>query len=538
MNPHELDELIEGKENYNLEFKAARSSFQIKNLHDYCAAIANEDGGYLLLGVDDNGNIVGTTAFGETWNGLAHSLSEHLSIRVKVYEVLHTRGRVLVFSISRHYIGKPVESKGGAYTYPIRDGESLVEMNADTYREITGELHEDFSAQTVAGVEVSQLNQDFLFDYRRRWAIHTKNDDHLRRKFKDMLSDVGMMRDGKLTFAALLLFGTESLLREYLPDAEIIFEWRNDANDIPYGARESWRVGFMGMIDSIWRTIESRNTTFRYQEGFVQREINAYDEKSIREAVTNAFAHRDYTVQGHSIIIKASPDRFYVENPGTFMKGVTVDNIMEKSVYRNRLLAESLEKINVMERSSQGVDTIFMRAIEDGKGRPSYNVTTDPSIQLAIPAKLVDEDFVKFFEDAINKRGASLSAREILELEMIRTGEKRTDLQFKDKFIELGLIEKYGRGRGQKYVLSHKYYSASGRAGEHTRITGLSREVRRATIMQHLSKNDGVTNKELQDAMPDMTAEEISSLLKGMKKDDLIEYEGNSPRWGQWKLKS
>ncbi|MFZ1360761.1 MAG: ATP-binding protein, partial [Candidatus Saccharimonadales bacterium] len=306
----------------------------------------------------------------------------------------------------------------------------------------------------------------------------------------------------------------------------------------PYGARESWRVGFMGMIDRIWKTIESRNTTFRYQEGFVQREINAYDEKSIREAVTNAFVHRDYSVQGNSIIIKASPDKFYIENPGMFMKGVTVENIMEKSVYRNRLLAESLEKINVMERSSQGVDTIFMRAIEDGKGRPSYHVTTDPSIQLTIPAKLVDEDFVRFFEDAINKRGASLSAREIVELEMIRTGERRTDLQFKDKFIELGLIEKYGRGRGQKFILSHKYYSVSGRAGEHTRITGLSRDMRRATILQHLKNNKGVTSKELQDAMPDMKDTEISSLLKGMKKDGLIEYVGTGPRWGYWKLKA
>lgn len=537
MTPRELDELIGNKENYDLEFKAARNKFSIKNLHDYCAAIANEDGGHLLLGVNDEGGIVGTAVFGETWNELAHTLSEHLSIRVKVHEVLHEKGRVLVFGISRHYIGKPVEAKGGSYKYPIRDGESLVEMNADTYRGITSEIHEDFSAQIVSDVDISQLNQDFLFDYRRRWSIHTKNDTHLRRKFRDMLSDVGMARDGKLTYAALLLFGTESLLREYLPDAEIIFEWRNNVNDIPYGARESWRVGFMGMIDSVWSTIESRNTTFRYQEGFVQREIHAYDEKSIREAVTNAFAHRDYTIQGHSIIIKASPDKFYIENPGTFMKGVTVENIMEKSVYRNRLLAESLEKINIMERSSQGVDTIFMRAIEDGKGRPSYFVTTDPSIQLAIPAKLVDEDFVKFFEDAINKRGASLSAREILELEMIRTGEKRADLQFRDKFIELGLIEKYGRGRGQKFVLSHKYYSANGRAGEHTRITGLSREMRRATILQHLKKNHGVTNKELQDAMPDMKAEEISSLLKGMKKDDLITYEGSSPRWGHWKLK-
>lgn len=142
----------------------------------------------------------------------------------------------------------------------------------------------------------------------------------------------------------------------------------------------------------------------------------------MREAITNAFVHRDYAIAGSSIVIKVSPDKFYIENPGSFMNGVTVDNIMEKSVYRNRLLAESLEKINIMERSSQGVDTIFRRAIEDGKGKPVYCTTPDPSIQLTIPAKLVDRNFIYFVEEAINKRHASLSPREMLELELIRTG--------------------------------------------------------------------------------------------------------------------
>lgn len=84
-----------------------------------------------------------------------------------------------------------------------------------------------------------------------------------------MLTDIGLLRDGKATVAAVLLFGTEQMLQRYLPDAEIVFEWRNDANDIPYGARSSWRAGFIAIADEIWQTIASRNITFRYQEGFI-----------------------------------------------------------------------------------------------------------------------------------------------------------------------------------------------------------------------------------------------------------------------------
>lgn len=538
MNPAQLDTLLESREDYNLEFKEAKRRFSLKELHDYCAAIANETGGHLLLGVNNDRRIVGTKEFDGTWNTLAHTLSEHLHIRVKVYEVMHKDGRVLAFDISRHSAGRPVKVTGGSgnYVYPIRDGECLVEMSADTYRTIIQELQVDFSAQTVDGIGYQDLDQDALYDYRQRWATHTKNSEHLAKKYPQMLADLGLLRNGKLTHAALLLFGTDALLRDYLPDAEIVFEWRNDASEIAYGARSSWRAGFMVIADDIWRTVASRNTTFRYQEGFIQREIDAYDERSVREAITNAFVHRDYSLAGNSIIIRVSPDRFYVENPGSFMAGVTIDNIMDKSVYRNRLLAESLEKVNIMERSSQGVDTIFKRAIEDGKGKPVYRVTSDPSIQLSIPALLVDREFVKFVEEAINRRHARLSPREMLELELIRTGEKRNNLQFRDKLLELGLIERYGQGRGQKYVLSHKYYSASGNSGEYTRITGLNREMKRAIIEEHLKKHGRITSKEVQSALPDMTALQISTLLKGMRQDGIIEYHGASPRWGYWSL--
>lgn len=535
MSPSEIDGYLGDRENYDLEFKKAKNDFSRKQLHDYCAAISNENGGLLFLGVTDSREVVGTSSFNTTWNTLAHELSKDLGTRVKVFEVMHDRGRVLVFNVSRHYIGRPVKAVGGTgrYVYPIRDGESLVEMDSDTYRGITQEVQIDYSAQTADGVSVKQLDQMALNDYRQRWADHAKNPGHLKKRFTQMLQDIGMIRDGKLTNAALLLFGTESLLQQYVPDAEIIFEWRNDANEIPFGARTTWRAGFLNIVDDIWQTVAARNTVFRYQEGFVQREVDAYDERSIREAVTNAFVHRDYTVSGSSILIKASPDKFYIENPGNFMAGVTIENIIEKSVYRNRLLAESLEKINIMERSSQGVDTIFMRAIENGKGKPHYKVTTDPSIQLTIPAKLVDKNFVIFFEEAVNKRGTSLSPREIVELEMIRAGEKATNLQFRDKFLELGLIEKHGRGRGSHYILAHKYYVRTGETGRHTRLTGLTREVKMNLILKHIRKNGMIRNEDVQTAMPEMDVKAASRLLTSMRKKGLIDHTG-SRKDGYW----
>jgi ATP-dependent DNA helicase RecG len=344
------------------------------------------------------------------------------------------------------------------------------------------------------------------------------------------------LADGnKITNAAVLLFGTEQTLHRVIPDAEIIFEWRNSDNDIAYGERRNWRKGFMTAKDEIWDIINARNTTFRYQEGFTQRDIFAFDEDSIREAIINAFAHRDYSITGRSIVIKASPENFYVENPGRLMPGITLDNILDKSAWRNRLLAESLEKVNIMERSSQGIDKIFRRTIEAGKGLPTLSVNNDPSVILTIPAMLKDQGFINFLEAIINKRQVTLSSREIIELEQIREGAKNKNLVFKDKFLELGIIEKIGQGRGTKYILSHNYYKYVDDAGHHTRLSGLPREVKRTLVTEHLKKHKKVTNQELQEAFQNMSMQEISTLLKGMRKDGLILHEG-SRRRGYWRL--
>ena len=138
MTPERLEDILQSVEDYGLELKTAQADFNVKKLHDYCAAISNEDGGYLLFGVNDSRQIVGSKAFSDGWNTLAHQLTEHLGIRIKVYEVKHGLGRVLAFEIPRHITGRPTKVVGGSgkYIYPIRDGESLVEMDQQTLQDM------------------------------------------------------------------------------------------------------------------------------------------------------------------------------------------------------------------------------------------------------------------------------------------------------------------------------------------------------------------------------------------------------------------
>lgn len=540
MREDQLTNILNTKEDYGLELKSARDSYSLNKVHDYSAAIANENGGYLILGVADNRKITGTSAFDGTYNKLAHTLAQNLGIRPKVHEIKTTGGkRVIVFDIPRHTTGVPVVVRGGTgkYKYPIRDGESLVEMTQESLRLIMDEREEDWSSEIAAGVTLEDLSTGAIERYKVAWRSATHSPDKLKLSNRDMLNDLRLASDKGITNAAVLLFATDVTMAKVIPDAEIIYEWRNKSSDIPYGDRVNWREGFMLIYDDIWNRINSRNTAFRLQEGFVQKEIQAYDEESIREAVINAFAHRDYTIRGRSIRISLSPEKFEIQNPGKLVYGVTLENILTSSAWRNRLLAESLEKVNIMERSSQGMDKIFRRTIEAGKGAPSLKITDDPSIELTIPASLADESFVGFLEDVINKHQVTLSLEEVIALEQIRNGAKNLEDKFKEKFLKLGIIERMGTGRGIRYILSHNYYIYNNDAGSHTRIVGLAREVKRSVIIEHLKKHRTITNTEVQQAMPELSYQEASTLLKAMGKDGLIKYVGKS-RWGHWEIQN
>lgn len=536
MTEEQITELLEDVENYDLEFKAAQEeTFSITTIMDYCAAISNGNGGHLLLGVNNRREIVGTKAYKSNWNTLANKINSQLQIRVLVHNVHTSKGRVLAFVIPRHNTATPVKTtKKSNYKYPVRDGESIVEMRPETHSEILAENDKDWSAEIAKGVKITDLDTSALEAYRAAWSAHTDG----KKKtipIKNMLSDLGLMDGAKVTNAALLLFGQPKVLSKVVPDAEIIFEWRNSPADIAYGERRNWRSGFMLIKDELWDTVNARNTVFRYQTGFTQREISAYDEDSIREAIVNAFTHRDYSIKGRSVVIKVNPESFYIENPGKLMPGVTLDNIIDKSVWRNRLLAESLEKINVMERSSQGVDKIFTHTIRDGKGIPQYSILPDPTVTLNIPATLKDQDFVNFLDKVSSTEQTPLHIKEIIELEKIRHGIKTqgSELHYTEKFLAMGIIERIGKGRGSRYILSRQYYKYTGDTGTHTRLSGLQRNVKRTLILEHLNKHAKITNAEIQRAMPDMDMEEIYRLLKSMKKDGLIEHKGSN-RYGWW----
>ncbi len=535
----DLNSILGRIEDCNTEFKAAHHSFERRHdLPDYCAALANEGGGKLLLGVkekpDKTGEVVGTSAFLGTHNKLSNELLTELNIRVDVEEIAHPAGRVLVFHVPSRAAGSVVRSTG-RYKIPMRAGESLREMDDMTLRSIMNENAPDFSMTLCPSLSLNDLDEQALGVFRQKWAQKARRSDYRDFPNDKMLRSVGVLTDKGLNNTALVLFARAEILDEHLPDAEIIFEWRQNSASVAHDYRSTWRAPFFAVYDSIWETINARNSRMPFQQGFIQREIFAFDEKPIREAVLNAVAHRDYSLRGQSIFIKASPDEFTISSPGGFPPGITKENVLYKSFWRNRRIAEVFEKAGLVERSGQGMDDIFQATIRDGKGRPDLSRSDDHSVVLSIPARLRDKDFVLFLETITNERQISFSFEEMLELENIRENQVVERPESCKRFLDLGIVERIGRGRGTRYILSHRYYAHRGKTGTHTRISGIHREKQKELILRHLAKNKKGYTRDIQDIFPELKPMDVSNLLRELKNDGRIRHFG-SRKLGYWEL--
>lgn len=530
-----LNQWLGRPEGMNLEFKEAKSQFDShKDLPDYCAAFANEGGGKLILGVTNAGDVVGTKAFQGTYQTLSHELLTKIKVRVDVEEIHHSKGRALIFHVPGRSKGQLVKSTGN-YKYPMRAGESLVEMDTATIKKILTETDPDFSSQIASGLTLSDLDGEATANFRKKWAEKAKRADFLEFPYNKIFRSVGLLTDQGLNYACLILFGKKEKLDILLPCSEIILEWRQDPAKTTYDLRKNWREPFFKVYDQIWKTINDRNLHYPFQDGLFQREIPAFNEKSIREALLNAVAHRDYTINGQSIFIKASPEKFIISSPGGFPGDITPENVLRKSYWRNRCIAEVFEKAGLVERSGQGMDDIFGNTIREGKGLPDLSESDAFSVVLKIPAQVKDKDFVLFLEKIINQRQASLSPEEIYELEKIREGSEIRNPEFRKKFLSMGIIEQIGRTRGARYILSHKYYAHRGKSGVHTRLAGIPRLKQKELILKHFEKNEKGYMRDFQDIFPELKSMHISNLLRELKQDKKIVHQG-SKRKGYWVL--
>ena len=535
MDAKELAILLEKNENEHVEFKKAEFTFNFDKLTEYCAALANERGGLLIFGVTDKKprEIVGTQAFKENLTKIKERLIAKVYLRIDVEEIRTPEGRVLVFHIPSRPIGMPIHING---RYLMRAGQALTAMPPDMLKRIFDEADPDFSAEICQNASFEDLNPEAIEDFRKRWVKKSGNGAIAGLSREQLLTDAELIIEGKLTYAALILFGKQETMGRYLGQAEVIFEYRGNEASGPAQQRIEFRQGFFSFYDKLWETIDLRNTNQHYQDGLFIWDIKTFNESAIREVILNAISHRDYRMAG-SVFVRQFPERIEIASPGGLPSGITFENILWEQAPRNRRLAEAFSRCGLVERSGQGMNRIYEACIRESKAEPNFTHSDQDHFWISLHGTIRHPEFLRILEKIGNEKLLSFSTDDFIVIQTVFENRSVTDRlkEPAERLCEEGLLEKGSRTKEKKWILARRIYSAVGKSGTYTRKKGLDKETNKELLLKHIKSSDpkGAKMEELLQVLPALDRHRIRSLLLNLTNEGKIFLKGstNAARW-------
>jgi predicted HTH transcriptional regulator len=350
-------------EHQRLEFKEAKTQFDSRRVLEYCVALANEGGGQLVLGVADEPPrpVVGTRAFADI-GALAEQLLQTVGFRVDVEEVLHPRGRVLVFHIPSRPYGTAYHLGG---RYLMRSGEALVAMSEDQLRRIFAEggpgwLEEHSSSGLHAQDVVDLLDTQSFFEL-LKLPYPTERSGVIDRLVRERLVDsrgatFEIRRLGALVLAKRL--GDFADVARRAPRVVVYA----GTSKLETRLDETWTKGYAVGFQDLIRFVMAQMPQSEGIEDGLRRQVKLVPEIVVRELVANALIHQDLAVGGASVMVEVFSNRVEISNPGEPV--VPVERFIDGYQSRNERLADLMRRMGICEEKSSGIDRV-VHAVED-----------------------------------------------------------------------------------------------------------------------------------------------------------------------------
>lgn len=477
----------------NLSFNGSdkqKPSDRRKCILGYVVALANANGGYLVLGMEDAfpHKVVGTSQCENALGKLENEIYKALQIPVDAYELFDEQNnRVVVVEIPRHPVGKALRFED----VPLwRSGEELIPMPDKVLFSILQETDPDYSQAICEGVTIDDLDKEAIDILKEKYARKQNNPTFTSLSDRQALSDLKLIEGNKVTNAAVLLVGKAEIIQQNFPQAKVQHEFRTTEGQERFDKRLSFVAPFYILIDQLWKAVNDRNGSVPVQEGAYMFDIPFFNEEVIREVINNAFAHRDYRLASE-IVIKQYPTKLSVISPGGFPIGVTLENILTvSSTPRNRLLADVLAATGIVERSGQGMDVIFRLTLSEGKQTPDYSKTNDYQVTAILSATVKDPGFALFIKSIQQElpENQKLSVFDVLTFCAIREGKQPKDKEIAKRLYSMGYLEKRGKTSAIRYILPRRYYELTGNQSEYSELTDWDDEQIWSVLFRYLKE--------------------------------------------------
>ena len=314
------------------------------------ASFANTDGGVISVGVDDDGRFVGVNDPKDVMKKISDTVANKLALYPSV-DVDELTG-IITVTVERSPV--PVDLNGRFY---LRSGSTVHEARGREYDRIVAKrLNISWLDMPVDGMGIDVLDSKALRGFRERTSrTGILSESSLSVSDEDLLTKLGLMSNGNVTRAGILLFhpSPEDLITGSFTKIGMF-----DGSEILY--QDVVGGPLVDRLDRLLATLGSkylvRPVTY---DGWKRVENTQYPEDSLRECIVNALAHNDYS-SFNPVQIRMWSDRMMVSDSGGLPEDWTMETLLSdhRSVPVNPKLAYAFFLMGYIENWGRGIERI------------------------------------------------------------------------------------------------------------------------------------------------------------------------------------
>ena len=418
------------------EFANLKHQFNGKPKDDvisYVSAIANMEGGHLVLGVKDKTlEIVGIQNFENyTRQNATFRLTENCTnlptegLQILEYTTDDTQLTVWVICIPKHQPRCPVYAHKRAWQ---RIEDSLVEMKPSRLDAILSECltEDDWSAGIIADATINDLDPVAIRKAREKFVELFPQKEAEVAEWDDakFLNKTGFTVKGKITRTAIIILGRKEA-EYYLSPSVCKIRYRRKkevgGEDVDF---EIFNIPMILAVEELANKISNTQYVYTIEGSLFPQDMKRYDVFTLREPLNNAIAHQDYSKSSMIDVIEYQDEKLVFLNKGQFIPKSVEDVVTEdipESFYRNRHLAESMRNVKMVDTEGGGIRKLYIQQKKRFFPMPEYDLN-GMQVKCTIQGNVLDENFAKILVN-----NPDLSLPEIMLLDSVQKHKPLTD---------------------------------------------------------------------------------------------------------------
>lgn len=512
MTEQELRDLIMGGETLTVEFKGEeKERLPDEDLILAVVCLANTEGGILLIGVEDDKRITGAKLRGNKppdTDLLRAFIRNKTMPGIDVGVVVHQLREGMVIEVQVAKAHSVVATSKGTCQRRLMTGDGPACVPYPPHDHPINRIRlgmDDLSAQVCSGASWDDLDPLQFERARNALKAASRETPLLGLNDSDFAAALGAVETehGRQvpTFAGLLLLGREEALRRHVPTHAVDFQIIDAGGDVQ--KNEKFRKPLIELAELVEQRFKAQNKEQEVLVGMLRLAIPDYSFAAFREAVLNAFFHRDYR-ENNGVYIQWHPEHLLISSPGGFPDGVTAGNLLTHAPKpRNRRLVEAGLRLGLVEQTARGVDKIYEGQVRYGRPVPDYSGSNAKSVELVLHGGSDNLAFAAFIFQRESKGGEKLKVEEMIALNLLFRQRRVTAAQLAkdihasgskavgvlERLVEEGLVESKDDSQGVTYQFTSIVYKGLNKPLAHARVKGLDDAAREQLVLEHVRIN-------------------------------------------------